>query len=120
MLEDLQNTVEVGHARSIAVEEIGEDVLAVGQIVFGIFDLIRHFLEELGLNSGEGFEGGLARFNQLGMCVSPLGNLVLSLAGRLASVLQDLFIDLEELFDELVLAVLDFDQLSGQSDEGGG
>jgi hypothetical protein len=120
MVKDLQDPIQMRHARTISVEEVGENVIVVGEVLFGILDLIGHFLEELGLDSGEGFQRGLARLDQLGMGVSPLGNLVLSLVGRLASVLKDLFIDLEELFDELILPMLDFDQLPGQSDEGGG
>lgn len=56
VIEDLENSVEVCHTRPIAVEEIREHVLAFRKFVFGGFDFVGHFLEEVCLDSGEGLE----------------------------------------------------------------
>ena len=49
--ENLEDAIEVCHPRSVAIQKIGEDVLAISKVVLGVFNLIGHFLEKLGLNS---------------------------------------------------------------------
>lgn len=120
MAKDLQDAVEVSHSGAVAVEKVGEDELAVRQVVFRFLDLIGHFLEEVGLDSGEGFQGGFAGADEFRVGVSPLGDFVLPLAVGLVGVLQDLLVDLKKLFDQQVLSVLDFYQLASQGDQGGG
>ena len=51
MAENLEDAIEVCHPRSVAIQKIGEDVLAISKVVLGVFNLIGHFLEKLGLNS---------------------------------------------------------------------
>lgn len=71
------------------------------------------------MNSREGFQSGLAGSNQMGMSVSPLGDFALALVVGLISGLQDLLVDMKQLLDELILAILNFYQLPSEGDQGG-
>lgn len=51
MIENLKDSVEVGHARSVAIQEIGEHVLAVDEFLLGVLNFVGHFLQEVCLDS---------------------------------------------------------------------